>query len=85
MRNYNDQTTWEQMLQERDEKDQQIALLKEQLRVADVAYNYWTQRCRELEEANERANKLIEDEANKRKALTPSPPHPTADTPSPSA
>ncbi len=115
MRNYNDQTTWEQMLKERDLLERRldeavdllkrvtrfvrledtmmkhdidtwleefiqpdvmrsvvrhIDLLREQLRVADVAYNYWTQRCRELEEANERANKLIEDEANKRAALT---------------
>lgn len=65
-RHRNDETTWEQMLKDRDEKDRTIVLLTEQLRVSDVAYNYWTKRCRELEEVNERANKLIEDEANKR-------------------
>jgi hypothetical protein len=70
VRPHNDETTWDQMLKERDDLERDVVLLKEQLRVADVAYNYWTKRCQELEEANERANKLIEGEANKRSVLT---------------
>lgn len=41
-------------------------LRKEELRVAHEANKYLIDRCKMLEEANERANKLIEDEANKR-------------------
>jgi hypothetical protein len=53
MRDYDDKRDWEQMLKERDEKDQQIALLKEQLRVADVAYQY-------LHEEHKKAQAYVE-------------------------
>lgn len=69
MRHHNDETSWAQMIKEREELERNVTLLREQLRVADVAYNYWTKRCQELEAANEQANKLIEDEANKRTEL----------------
>lgn len=64
MRNFNDDTTWKQMLEDRDQLDkcltaatasnvelrQEIALLKEQTRVGDVAFQHLFTESRKLEE-----------------------------------
>ena len=53
---------------ERDEalkwKEEDPRMLREQIRVADVAYNHLHARCKELELANERANQMIGAQAD---------------------